>query len=174
VLDDPVDGGLRGAAETLVDQAREEDGVDNEQGPQGYFARQAAFYHWLEVYAQALRAAGVSFRVVGETDPRLVQARQWLDAAGLDRRISRQELAVRVGWSLPQLTRRFSAEYGMTPREYFKQRRFTRARLELMRGRWRIKQIAAELGCIDLAQFSNWFSRHANQAPRHFRGRGNP
>jgi AraC-like DNA-binding protein len=117
-----------------------------------------------------LQSAGLRYRAVGQTDPRLLLARELLDAASLSRRLSRADLARRVGWSLPQLTRRFAAEYGVTPRAYFDQRRFNRARAELTLGRRTIKEIAAELGFTDLAQFSNWFTRRARRSPRHYRG----
>lgn len=171
LLDDPADGKLCETAEALVAQSLAVSPLAPDAEVSRHLGRQAAFFRWLEIYTETLRHAGVRSRVVGETDARLVAAREWLDAAKLDQRISRHALARHVGWSLTQLNRRFSAEYGMTPRQYFEQRRLSRARLELMRERWTIKETAAALGFTDLAQFSNWFSRHTNQAPRSYRGR---
>ena len=163
VLKDPADGSMRAVAETLV--ARAEPAT-----PADYFVQQSAFYRWLELYAKILHDSGLRLRDAGQTDPRLIRAREWLDAAALSQRIPRLDFAARVGWSLPQLTRRFTAEYGVTPRTYFEQRRFSCARAELTRGRLTIKEIAGELGFGSLAQFSNWFSRHAKKSPRHYRG----
>ena len=163
VIKDPADGSMHRVAEALVEHA-------GATTPAGFFAQQSAFHRWLEVYANVLTTAGLRLRAAGETDLRLVRARAWLDEAALSQRISRLGLAARIGWSLPQLTRRFTAEYGITPRTYFEQRRFSCARVELTRGRRTIKEIAGELGFKSLAQFSNWFTRHAKKSPRHYRG----
>jgi len=171
VTNDPRNRSMLAVAETLVAQnLRAATPAPSTAGPGDYFRRQTAFHRWLEIYVNVLQSAGLRYRAVGQTDSRLLLARELLDAASLSRRLSRGDLARRIGWSLPQLTRRFVAEYGVTPRSYFDQRRFNRARAELTLGRRTIKEIAAELGFTDLAQFSNWFTRRARRSPRHYRG----
>jgi AraC-like DNA-binding protein len=170
VFAEPRDRSMLKVAETLVAQGiRATAPASAPAGPEDYFRRQATFHRWLEIYATALQSAGFRCRAVGQTDPRLLRARELLEAASLASRLSRVDLARRVGWSLPQLTRRFAAAYGLTPRAYFDQRRFNRARTELTLGRRTIKEIAAELGFTDLARFSNWFTRRARRSPRHYR-----
>ncbi|MBL9216680.1 MAG: helix-turn-helix transcriptional regulator [Opitutaceae bacterium] len=136
--------------------------------PAQVFALQSWFYRWLERYARAVEGAGIRPRA-GAVDERLVRARDLLHAQPLAQRLARGRLAKEVGWSVPQVTRRFTAEYGMTPRRYFERRRFDWAGGELVRRERTIKEIAAELGFSSLAQFSNWFARLAGQSPRRYR-----
>ena len=137
--------------------------------PAEFFSRQSCFYLWLENYAKVMTAAGIRMRAIGDMDRRLLRARELLDNWALFKRISRAEFAAQVGWSLAQLNRRFAAEYGTTPRGYFDRRRFTWIRSELAHGERTIKEIASDAGYASLAQFSNWFARHAGISPRNYR-----
>lgn len=162
---------LKKAAETLAtyNPSQHPPLVPPLTSPEEFFSRQSAFSRWLENYTKEMAVAGMRMHLIADIDRRVLRARELLDRWDLSKPISRSEFAAQIGWSLAQLTRRFAAQYGTTPRGYFDQRRFTWVRSELIHDQRTIKEIAAEVGYASLAQFSNWFARRAGASPRDYR-----
>lgn len=156
-------------ANELVKCATTKDSPLKDGSPTRYFEGQAALYRWLGIYLKILPSLGMPFATAAEMDHRLVRAKVLLDGAPLAQRLSRTAFASQAGLSVPQLTRLFKTQHGVTPRAYFEQRRLTQACSELARGGSTIKTIASELGFNGLSEFSNWFSRHVGKSPRSYR-----
>jgi len=114
-------GAMREAAETLVRCfASESPRADLPAQALRHLAQQAALFHWLGSYVQAVERMGLSIETGRKIDPRVVRAQRLLDEAAIAKRLSRQRLAADVGWSLPQLTRRFKTEHGITAPAVFR------------------------------------------------------
>jgi len=134
-----------------------------------FFQLQSNFQRWLVAYGRTMEAHGMTQTLMNETDTPALETRKILMEWDLTRPFSRKILSQHLGLSIPALARRFTAYYGITPRAFLEQRKLEWARLRLTQGRERIKVIAAELGFLNLAQFSNWFRLRNQLSPREYR-----
>jgi AraC-like DNA-binding protein len=78
-------------------------------------------------------------------------------------------LARRAGWSIPHLCTEFKRYFGISIFQYVKQLRMNQASYLLRDHNWRIGEIAAAVGYVDLYTFSKMFRRSLGLCPRKFR-----
>ena len=140
-----------------------------------FVAMQGHFYQWLAAYGRVMEAHGQTHDALGQVDASVLEARRVLLEWELARPFSRKMLSQQLGVGVQTLSRRFMAHYGTTPRGFIEQRKQEWAQERLAHSMERIKAIAAELGFVNLAQFSNWFRVRHQMSPRDYRksaGRG--
>jgi AraC-like DNA-binding protein len=75
----------------------------------------------------------------------------------------------RLPMSPDHLRRLFVQQVGRTPHAYLNELRLTRAKHLLREGRWRVKEVAAQVGIPDEYYFSRLFLRHTGLRPRDYR-----
>lgn len=73
-----------------------------------------------------------------------------------------------LGYSREHLTRSFFSAYGLTPKEYFNQRRMNKA-LELLANKSMLYEIAAALEYSSAYSFSKAFKKHFGLSPERYR-----
>jgi len=134
-----------------------------------YFAMQSHFQRWLAAYGSIMEAHGETQITVNDVTAPALEAWKVLMDWDLAKPFSRKILSRHLGLSIPALSRRFTAYYGATPRGFLEQRKLEWAQQRLAQSQERIKVIAAELGFLNLAQFSNWFRLHNQLSPRDYR-----
>ena len=131
-------------------------------------------------YAEALTTAiafrvGVAsqtrFRRPGSVRPftgaRLLSIETFIDE-NLDKRISVTKLASREGLSRWHFVRRFSATYGVSPREFIASRRLKHAEELLLHTKLSVTEVALEIGMTP-STFSRSFLRRFGISPRRLR-----
>lgn len=124
---------------------------------------------WLCDYYMVLSRLGVRPTRIEIKDERVVQALHILDNLPLDERITITTIASNCGLSSSQFVRVFRNHARQTPKQYHEQRRRDFARRMLSGSKVPIKEIALQLGFINLQDFSNWFKSISGFSPRHFR-----
>lgn len=82
-----------------------------------------------------------------------------------------EKIARDLGVSYPTLHRHFTAETGLSPKQYFEQVRLARAAELLTASRLSIKEIAASLGYYSAFHFSHHFKLNKGMAPSLWRSR---
>ncbi len=83
--------------------------------------------------------------------------------------LTRQEIAEAVGVSADWLSRVFSKETGLSPKQYFTQCRIDEAKRLLLATSLNITEIAAQIGYNDAAYFCRVFHQEAGRSPDQFR-----
>lgn len=134
-----------------------------------YLEMQKFFAAWLQAAVAALVGQGVPHARLGKIDNRLVAAVRRLDTRPIHEPDFEKELIKLTGLSVSQINRIFSAEFGMTPKQYFERRRAEVARVSLRGSDSTAKQVAYKLGFRSLSHFSVWFQKHEGCAPRQYR-----
>jgi AraC-like DNA-binding protein len=124
---------------------------------------------WLAALASALVAEGGSMHVPGSNDPRLARMFQVIDAVSPGDAFPEREVCRAAGLSIGRLNRLCVQAYGFTAHAYWEKRRVQRARQALESPDVRIKEVASQLGFVQLSHFSAWFKRHAGASPRAYR-----
>jgi AraC-like DNA-binding protein len=94
-----------------------------------------------------------------------MEIKQRLDFLELTSGRLRHELGD-LGYRYEHLCRVFKRVFGLPPRRYLQQVRMENARRRLDAGGVSVKQVAAELGFYDSANFCHSFKRYAGQSPR--------
>ena len=79
----------------------------------------------------------------------------------------------RLPMSPDHLRRLFAQEIGSTPLAFLNDLRVHRARQLLREGRWRVKEVAAQVGIPDEYYFSRFFLKHTGQRPLAYGRAGN-
>lgn len=103
-------------------------------------------------------------------DEQIHEAQQWLlDNFSDDIRI--KDLAIRVGMSPRNFTRRFKAATGNTPIDYLQKLRINAARHLLENDLKTVREVSRAVGYEDLSFFSKLFKRHTSLPPRKYRER---
>jgi len=102
-------------------------------------------------------------------DARVTSLLEQLENHPLAQTLDQTAIARQLHLSRAHLTRLFLAEHGMTPRQFFEERRLQYAREQLLRPEVRIKEVASMLGFHSLQRFSVWFKTSEGVAPRDFR-----
>jgi len=103
------------------------------------------------------------------SDARVSWLLDQLENQPLSQPLDLPDLANQSHLSQAHLTRLFLAEHGVTPRQFFEERRLQYARGQLLRPEIRIKEVASDLGFHSLQRFSVWFKTLEGVAPRDFR-----
>jgi len=124
---------------------------------------------WLTALARALHAEGARLQVPDRKDARLARCIQLLDAAPSGDPFPESDLGRISGLSIGRLNHLCAQAYGCTAHAYWERRRVQRARRALEAPSTRVKEIASELGFVQLSHFSAWFKRHTGSSPRAFR-----
>lgn len=134
-----------------------------------YLGYERRLLAWLGELTRSLAREGVAMRAPGESDPRLVRALHALNRLAAADRFPAEELSRMSGVTMGRLNAIFARAYGCTTHAYWERRRAERARHALEIPGSRVKEVAAELGFVQLSHFSAWFKRQTGTAPREYR-----
>jgi len=124
---------------------------------------------WLGALGKALQAVGRSVALPGEVDARIAKACQVIDSVPVGDPFPERTLTRTTGLSLGRLNKLFNQTYGWSVHAHWEKRRLNRARLALEQPDVRVKEVAAQLGFLQLSHFSAWFKRSAGASPRAYR-----
>lgn len=124
---------------------------------------------WLAALAESLMNEGTAMHVPGSNDPRLARVFQVVDARSPSDPFPEKAVCRASGLSIGRLNRLCAKSYGFTVHAYWEKRRVQRARHALEMPAIRVKEVASELGFLQLSHFSAWFKRHAGASPRAYR-----
>lgn len=102
-------------------------------------------------------------------DERAWAMKYWIEGHTLSEPFLLRTMASHFGLSSSQVNRIFTAEWGMTPRRYFEQRRLKSALSQLEASSARSKEISYSLGFRHQSEFSNWLKKHIGQSPTEYR-----
>jgi AraC-like DNA-binding protein len=80
-------------------------------------------------------------------------------------RLPIRRVAAEVGWSRPHLTRRFTDEYGVGPKQLARVIRFDAARSQLLAGERSLAEVAVRCGYADQAHLSREWRQLAGLSP---------
>ncbi|MET0263677.1 MAG: AraC family transcriptional regulator [Rariglobus sp.] len=134
------------------------------------FRIEAAFMHWLGCYVDAMVVARETPEAASERDPRVTKALILIEDHAMREKFSEAMLAKRCGLGINQLGRLFRREQGMSPFQYYEERRMELARHALKDSVLPIKEAGFELGFSSSPHFTNWFKKRAGVSPRAWRG----
>jgi AraC-like DNA-binding protein len=137
-----------------------------------HFIVQQHFQAWLTAYVRAMHSAGLEPYLMDETDARLLEAMQFIEAFPLSRTLHEPDVARAAGLSVSHLNRLFASEYGTTPKRYFDVRRQEFASNALLFTPMQVKSIAYKLGFSSLPHFTKWFHRRTGHTPTAYRRAG--
>lgn len=113
---------------------------------------------------------GWAIQLEKEIDPRVRWMIQQLESHPLDQPLDLSRLANELRLSRAHSTRLFLEIHGVTPRQFFEERRLEFARQQLLAPQWSVKEVAGALGFTSLQRFSVWFKTLEGVAPRVYRG----
>ena len=133
------------------------------------FRIEAAFMHWLGVYVETMLAIGEKPKEATGRDTRVTKALIRIEDHPMREKFSETGLARRCGLGINQLGRLFRAEQGMSPFQYYEERRMELAKHALTDSSLPIKEIGFELGFSSPPHFSNWFAKRAGMSPKDWR-----
>lgn len=133
------------------------------------FRIEAAFMRWLGCYVETMVGAGENPEAANGRDTRVTKALIRIEDHPMREKFSEAALARRCGLGINQLGRLFRREQGMSPFQYYEERRMELARHALKDSSLPIKEISFELGFSSPPHFSNWFTRRAGVSPRAWR-----
>ncbi len=123
---------------------------------------------WLVKLAQSLVKEGRTMHVPQNTDPRLARVFHVLDSLPPGRSFPLKDVCRASSLTSGRLNFLCIRAYGFTTRAYWERRRVEQARQALQLPIVRIKELALELGFLQLSHFSAWFKRHVGVSPRQF------
>ncbi len=133
------------------------------------FRIESAFMQWLGCYVEAMQAAGEKPEAASKRDARVTKALIRIEDHPMREKFSETQLARQCGLGINQLGRLFRAEQGMSPFQYYEERRMELAREALKASVLPIKEIGFELGFSSSPHFANWFTKRAGVSPRAWR-----
>ncbi|WPJ96762.1 AraC family transcriptional regulator [Coraliomargarita algicola] len=129
-----------------------------------------SFQRWLAAVSGCLlRREGVTVHLPQHKDSRAMDMRRWLDARAIEHGFQLQELAAAFALSPAQLNRIFIADFSVTPKRYFEQRRLSFARAALSSSSQSMKEISYLAGFGYQSEFTAWFKKHSGLAPSEYR-----
>ena len=134
-----------------------------------YVGTQRLFLDWLAVYVDLMNELGVRTVSYLPLDERVLAAVNQMERANLHEAVREADLARLNGMSKSHLIRMFVEGLGMTPAEYWEERRVNAARSALLESERSVKAIAYELGFSSLSHFSTWVRNKLGCSPRAFR-----
>ena len=129
---------------------------------------------WIGALSKAMQTMGRPVLPPGETDPRLDRACQLINSVPVGDAFPERALTGVTGLSLGRLNYLFNQAYGWSAHAHWEKRRVNRARLALEQPDVRVKEVAAQLGFLQLSHFSAWFKRNTGASPRAYRRQVNP
>lgn len=133
------------------------------------FRIEAAFMQWLGSYVETMLAAGEKPEAATKRDARVTKALIRIEDHPMREKFSETKLARECGLGINQLGRLFRAEQGVSPFQYYEERRMELARQALHDSAVPIKEIAFELGFSSPPHFTNWFTKRTGVSPRAWR-----
>jgi AraC-like DNA-binding protein len=119
----------------------------------------------------AVEPLGMRYEAPLIRDKRVRENRLRLANADFREGFSRVRLAKEVGLSPTQMDRLWREELGLTPAQFWQEKRLQTACVLLQADTHSIKEIAYEIGFRHLSQFSFWFGTNMHESPRAFRSR---
>lgn len=126
---------------------------------------EAAFRHWLAVWAASLDQLGVAGSRHQAGDPRLDEALRWLNTWPLQRPLNLAEAPAGIGLGRRQLHSLLQRRLGLSAHAFIERRRLESAVQRLTREDTPLKEIAFALGFRHASHFTAWFRRHHGMAP---------
>lgn len=129
------------------------------------------FRGWLAAAVGLWRTHLPELETSREVDGRVERAYEWLLTLPLDSaEVSMEGATEATGLSAGYLNRLFIEHYHQTLHGFHEQRRLHYAKQALAEPGARIKNVALDLGFIDLSRFSAWFRRLEQVSPREYSG----
>ncbi|MBC2603775.1 helix-turn-helix transcriptional regulator [Puniceicoccus vermicola] len=130
---------------------------------------QVKLFRWLTELAKVMVGEGFEMHVPKDLDPRLVAALQVLDSMMPGEDFPEEKIVHSTGLTLGRLNRLAAQEFGYSLNAYWEKRRIRQARQALEIPAKRVKEVASELGFLQLSHFSAWFKRNVGVSPRSYR-----
>lgn len=127
------------------------------------------FLQWLAVWFKVQQLHGTGLTRLSADDDRLLRATRCLNTAPLSEGIPHEALHRESGLGEAHLNRLFLAEYGMTLRKSWEQRKLAHAKTCLETSRLRVKEIAYSLGFKSDSHFMLWFKQQTGKRPKEYR-----
>lgn len=127
------------------------------------------FQQWLVIWFKAQKEHGADVSRLLSNDDRLLRAMRCLNNAPLSDGLPHETLHRETGLSEAHLNRMFLAEYGMTVRKCWEQRRLNAAKSHLETSLTPIKEVAYTLGFRSDSHFMMWFKQHTGKRPKEYR-----
>jgi len=134
-----------------------------------YVQYERALLRWMQELVQCGEKEGWRIGVPEKADPRLAQVFRVIDSEPPGGAFPEREIVRLGGLSIGRLNRLCAQAYGFTTYGYWEQRRIERAKLALEQTGARVKEVAADMGFVQLSHFSAWFKRYAGVSPRGYR-----
>jgi len=134
-----------------------------------YSKIQRDFQDWLWRVWAVLRARGVADYTPKHQDSRALDMKRWMDAQSVQQPFRLPELAAAFGLSPGQVNRIFCADFEMTPKRYFEQRRLSVAKGVLHTSSQALKELSYSIGFKHQAEFTAWFKKHTGLSPSRYR-----
>ena len=131
---------------------------------------QAAFWHWLSAWSEALYGAGIPASSIDELDPRLTRMLNCLYAIRRHLPVPYDALGADSSLGRVQIDRLFKKQLSLSPKQVL-----DRHLVEFCKSRLRAdphlnsKDLAEEMGFIHVSNFQAWFAKNTGQPPAHFR-----
>lgn len=129
------------------------------------------FQQWLIDWFTIQKANGADFSRLLTKDDRLLRAMRCLNMAPLREGLPQKALLKETGLGAAQLNRMFAAEYGMTVRKCWEQRRLKAAQSHLETSLMPVKEVAYSLGFRSDSHFMMWFKQRTGKRPKEYRQR---
>lgn len=137
-----------------------------------YLKYESTLLAWMAELTRAMRNEGRAVAAPEQRDPRLAKALLILDSLPPGGFFPEDQLVHATGLTIGRLNRLTAQVYGFTMHGYWERRRVERARLALEHSSQRVKEVASDLGFVQLSHFSAWFKRNTGSSPRAFRALG--
>lgn len=134
-----------------------------------YLRYERTLLAWLGELTAAMMEAGRQIQAPSGVDSRLAKAYHVTDSLHPSAAFPGPALERVSGLTIGRLNRLSAQVYGFTAYGYWERRRVERAKLAMEQPLVRIKEIASDLGFVQLSHFSAWFKRHVGLSPRAFR-----
>lgn len=127
------------------------------------------FLQWLTAWFKVQQQQGTTLTRLSADDDRLLRAVRCLNTSPLSEGIPHEALHRESGLGEAHLNRLFLAEYGMTLRKSWEQRRLAQAKSYLETSTTRVKEIAYSLGFKSDSHFMLWFKQNTGMRPKEYR-----
>jgi AraC-like DNA-binding protein len=127
------------------------------------------FQQWLFLWVRIQKQNGANLSRLLTRDDRVLSAMRCLNMAPLREGLPHAALRKESGLGEAQLNRMFVAEYGMTLRKCWEQRRLTAAKGHLETSLMPVKEVAYALGFRSDSHFMMWFKQHTGKRPKEYR-----